>query len=104
MKDITFIYITCPTSDHAKKIAKHLIELRMVACGNFFPVTSLYRWEGKIVDEEEVVLILKTSEKFYDSILKEVEKMHPYTIPCIAKISGNINEKYSTWLEGEIKK
>jgi periplasmic divalent cation tolerance protein len=95
---VIFIYITNPTKRVAKKIAKHLLQKRLIACANIFPINSLYWWEGKICDEKEFVLIAKTVEKNFEKVKNEVEKIHPYSIPCITKISVTPNKKYLNWL------
>jgi periplasmic divalent cation tolerance protein len=97
-----FIYITNPTKKVAKRIAKHLLQKRLIACANIFPINSLYWWEGKICDEKEFVLIAKTIEEKFEKIKKEVEKIHPYSIPCIVKIRTTPNEKYLDWLVKEL--
>lgn len=99
-----FVYITNPTKKEAKKIAKHLLEKRLIACANIFPINSLYWWQGKINDEDEFVLIAKTIESNFKKIKKEVEKIHSYKTPCIIKIPVILNKKYSNWLKKEIKK
>ena len=98
-----FIYITASTKKEAKKIATHLLEKRLIACANIFPINSLYWWENKIVDENEVVLIAKTKESNFKKVKSEVEKIHSYTIPCIIKIPVNANRKYLDWIKSEIK-
>ena len=98
-----FIYITASTKKEAKKIATHLLKKRLIACANIFPINSLYWWENKIVDENEVVLIAKTKESNFKKVKSEVEKIHSYTIPCIIKFPVNANRKYLDWIKSEIK-
>jgi len=99
-----FIYITNPTCEEARKIAKHLLERRLIGCAHIYSnVNSLYWWKGKIVDENEFILIAKTVEENYEKIKNEVERMHSYSVPCIIKISVSSNKKYFDWLRGEIK-
>lgn len=96
------VYITNPTKEEAKKIAEHLIQEKLIACANIFPIESLYTWEGKVADEGEFVLLGKTREENYDNIIAEVEKIHSYDIPCILKIPMEANGKYEDWLEKEL--
>ncbi|MDO8507708.1 MAG: divalent-cation tolerance protein CutA [bacterium] len=96
------VYITNPTKEEAKKIAEHLIEKKLIACANIFPMESLCMWEGKLADEEEFVLLGKTKEENYKKIADEVEKIHSYDVPCILKISMEANGKYQNWLESEL--
>lgn len=101
--NFVFIYITNPTKKEAKKIAQYLLKKRLIACANIFPISSLYWWKGKIVDEKEVVLIGKTIGANFEKIKKEVEKIHSYSIPCIIKIPVSSNKKYFNWLKKEVK-
>lgn len=103
MKPI-FVYITNPTKREAEKIARHLLEKRLIACANIFPVESLYWWKRKIEKAKEFVLIGKTKEKNYRRIIKEVEKIYSYSIPCVAKFPVDFNEKYKKWLIRETGK
>ncbi len=104
MINFIYIYITNPTQEEAKKIAKHLIEKKLIACANIFgPINSIYPWQDKIANENEFVLIAKTLNKNFNKVVKEVEKIHPYTIPCIVKIPVSSNRKYFDWLKSEIK-
>jgi periplasmic divalent cation tolerance protein len=102
--NFVFIYITNPNKKEAIKIAKHLLKKRLIACVNIFPINSLYWWKNKIVDAKEFTLIAKTSKVNFEKVKKEVEKIHPYDVPCIVKIPVSSNKKYSDWLMGEIKK
>jgi len=104
MTDFVFIYITNPTKKTARKIAKYLLEKRLIACANIFPISSIYHWKGKIVDEAEYVLIAKTLEENFKKVKDEVKKIHPYTVPCIIKIRVSSNKEYFKWLKGELKK
>lgn len=103
MNDFIFIYITNPNKEEARKIAMHLVEKKLIACAVIFDgVNSIYPWEGKIADEEEVILIAKTSEKNFERVKEEVEKIHSYSIPCIVKIPVSSNKKYFDWVKSEI--
>ena len=103
MDNLILLYITNPSKEQAKKIVKHLLEKKLIACANIFPIESLYWWEGKIAEENEFVAIVKTTEKNFEKVKNEVEKLHPYTIPCIIKIPVRSNEKFFNWLKSEVK-
>ncbi len=99
-----FVYITNTTKEEARKISKYLLDKKLIACANIFgPINSIYPWKGKIADEEEFVLICKTIEENFEKVKSEVEKIHSYTVPCIAKIKVEFNKKYADWLLSEIK-
>jgi periplasmic divalent cation tolerance protein len=97
-----FIYITNPTKEVAKKIARYLLKKRLIACANIFSIDSLYWWEGKICSGKEFVLIAKTFEKNFEKVKEEVEKIHPYSVPCVTKIFVKPNKKYLNWLAKEL--
>ncbi len=97
-----FIYVTCADEQQAQKIAMRLLQKRLIACANIFPIKSLYRWEGKIQDGKEFVTILKTRDDKYDVVKEEIERLHSYNVPCITKIKVEPNSSYATWLEGEL--
>ena len=96
------IYITNPTMSEARKTARHIINNKLIACANIFPIERTYPWKGKILEEKEFVLIAKTEGRNYSKIIKEVEKIHPYKVPCIIKIPVRANGKYDKWIKNNI--
>ena len=96
------IYIPCSSEQEAEKIAQQLLEKKLIACANIFPIRSMYWWEGKIAKENEVVLLCKT-EKRYEEVKRVVEEMHSYSIPCILKIDSSVNSKYADWIHSSIR-
>lgn len=104
MARFIFIYITNPSKEEAKKIARHLLDKRLIACANIFGgVDSLYHWKDKIAEEKECILIAKTIEANYEKVKSQIEKIHPYDIPCIVRIPVSSNKSYFDWLKSEIK-
>lgn len=97
------IYITNPSKKHACDIARALLQKRLIACANIFPVESLYWWKGKMVEGKEWVAIFKTEDKKYARIQKEVRATHPYTVPCILKLSVEANKEYVEWVKESIE-
>lgn len=97
-----FIYVTASSLEEAKYIADHLLKERLIACANIFPINSVYRWRGKIKEEQETVLILKTTEDKYITIVDEVTAIHSYETPCITKIRVEPNTTYTRWLLRQI--
>jgi periplasmic divalent cation tolerance protein len=98
--DLLFLYITCPTKELALSLSECAIHGKMAACANIHgPITSVYPWEGKIQQDTEWVLILKTARTQVDSLTEFIEKEHPYQIPCILQmpiVGGNAS--YMQWL------
>jgi periplasmic divalent cation tolerance protein len=98
------VYITHPDMECAREIASHLLAERLIACVNFIPITSMYWWEGKVEDASEVVSIVKTRKENWPRLKAEVEKMHPYKVPCIMRLTAEANKKYGDWIAAETKK
>ena len=108
MRDLLLVYITCDSVEQAKKIGKHLMNKRLCACVNIFPdMQPMFFWPPKtnIIDEsKEVVLITKTTEKKYQELEDEVQKIHSYEVPCIIAIpTAHVSKKYYNWLIGELE-
>ena len=102
------VYIPCDNAETAQKIGQVLLKKRLVACFNIIPkILSGSYWppkENKIENSEESVLIVKSLDNKYGKIKEEIEKIHPYKLPCIMSLKvKDINEKYLNWLKGEIR-
>lgn len=78
------VYITAPR-EAAADIASTLVEDRLAACVNRVDCASTYRWEGEIHDDEETILLAKTTADQYDDLVERVEAIHPYDVPCIER-------------------
>lgn len=103
MSKMVFLYVTNESSSEAKKIAKYLLEKRMIGCANIYPVNSIYQWEGEISDDEEYVLIVKTTKEKCEQVRNEIAKIHPFDTPCILKLDVDPNEKYMEWIKNELE-
>jgi periplasmic divalent cation tolerance protein len=99
---IGLIYITAPSIAEAEKISKILIDTRLAACTNIFPIKSMYLWENEMKDEKEVVLIAKTLHPNYELIKEEVKKIHSYKIPCVLMIKAEVNKEYYDWIKSQV--
>ncbi|HMK54250.1 MAG TPA: divalent-cation tolerance protein CutA [Methanobacteriaceae archaeon] len=97
----SLIYVTTSGENESKKIARILLEEKLAACANIIPsMKSFYWWEGKIEEDEESILILKTRSENLDNIIKRVKDIHSYDIPCVLEILiNNGSEDYLKWLE-----
>lgn len=103
MHNATFLYVVCQSEAQACTIGHVLLEKHLAACINRFPVASSYWWQGTIVQDQEFVLLIKTIETLYELAVKEIEQLHSYQVPCIAKINVHVNESFGQWLENECK-
>ncbi len=100
---MTLVYIVCKDAVEAEKLSLRLLKKRLIACANIFPIRSLYRWKGKIMNEAENVIIAKTSEKNFNKVVNEARKIHSYKIPCILKIDSSANKDFEKWADKEMK-
>ncbi len=89
----------------AKQIAKYLLAKRLVACANIFKINSVYRWAGKIKDDEEYGMIMKTRKANIKKIINEIKEKHSYEVPCIISVSiANGNKQFLDWIAEETEK
>ena len=95
-------YVICKDKKEAEKIALHLLRKRLIACANMFPIRSMYLWDGKIANENEYFLILKTNEKNFRKAAAEIKRIHSYQIPCILKVNAKANKEYENWADMEM--
>jgi|SRR3989338_5085265 len=93
-----FLYVTVPNKKEAVLLVKSLLHDKSIACANFFPIHSIYQWKGKMEQQSEIALILKTTRKKKALVRKGIESLHSYAIPCIAEISVKPNQKYGDWM------
>ena len=81
------IYVTVKDLPEAKAIAARLLEARLIACANILDsMHSIYRWEGKVCDSREVLLLAKTIEDKIPEVVDAVREMHSYELPAIVAI------------------
>jgi len=96
------IYTILPDKAITKKIARTLVGENLVACANFFPIESIYRWKNKLNEDKEYALIMKTRKSLYRKVEKKIKELHPYEIPAI--VSYEIVEglsSYLSWIQKE---
>jgi len=98
-----FIYVTAGDEEEAKKLARELLESKLVACVNMFPIKSMYWWEGKIEEEKEVGMILKTKAERFKELRERIKETHSYETPCICAFAVDDGLKeYFDWIESSL--
>jgi periplasmic divalent cation tolerance protein len=101
--DAIVVMTTLASTDEAVKLVRALLERRLVACGTVLPGgRSLYRWQGKIADEQEAVVLLKTRSARLETLQLAFAELHPYKVPELLALpvtAGNV--KYLEWINGE---
>jgi periplasmic divalent cation tolerance protein len=100
MSDELIILVTAPNRDEAARIARSLVSERLAACVNIIAgVESVYRWEGKVTEDSESLMIIKTTEDRYKAVESRVRELHSYTVPeVIALRIERGSEAYLRWL------
>jgi len=98
--DVVLIYVTAKDSNEAKSIGQTLVEEKLVACANIIDnMTSFYRWDDKVQEDKEAILILKSSNHNVERITNRIKDLHSYECPCVLTIpiSGG-NQNYLEWI------
>ena len=106
MSELIVVFVTCGSEEEALKIANALIEEHLAACTNLVsPIRSIYRWEGKIWDEKECLLIIKTQKQRFEELEKKVKSLHSYSVPEIISLPIAVgSSSYLNWLVEMTKK
>jgi periplasmic divalent cation tolerance protein len=103
MPEYIVVLITAPNEEEAAKIAKELVGGQLAACVNIIRgLRSLYRWQGKMEDENEVLMVAKTRRELFEGLQKKVKELHSYSVPeIIALPIVEGSEEYLKWLGEE---
>src|ERR687887_1554449 len=81
------ILITAASEEEATTIGRALVERKLAACANVVPgIRSIFRWEGKVTEEKEVLLLVKSRNESFDEIEKAVKGLHSYEVPEVIGI------------------
>jgi len=101
--DAVVLLTTVATADEGATLVRALLDRRLIACGTLLPAArSLYRWEGKIADEQETVILLKTRSAVVHAIEAAFAELHPYKVPELLALEVRWGlEKYVQWINDE---
>ncbi|HXG18870.1 MAG TPA: divalent-cation tolerance protein CutA [Methylomirabilota bacterium] len=103
MTDAIVIFVTTGSEAEAETIAQALVESHLAACVNILsPIRSIYRWEGKIADDKEWLLLIKTHQDRFSAVEAQVKALHSYQTPeviALPVVQGA--EEYLQWLVAE---
>jgi periplasmic divalent cation tolerance protein len=98
------MYVTVSDEVEGKKIAKILLEKKLIACANLYPIDSLYNWEGSLQEDKEIAIIMKTRSELVEELIEELKSIHSYDVPCIVSweiVKGN--PEYLSWVKDETR-
>ena len=101
--DALVVLTTVASPDEGVTLVNALLDRRLVACGTLLPASrSLYRWQGKVADEAETVILLKTRSACLDALRVAFEELHPYKVPELLALEVTAGtEKYLGWIASE---
>jgi periplasmic divalent cation tolerance protein len=105
MTDVLLVLVTTPSPEKAVEIARALVEERLAACGNVVPgLRSVFRWEGKVQEEGEALLLLKTTRARFEALRERVLSLHPYQVPEVIALPVDAGSApYLAWIEAETR-
>jgi len=97
------VFITAPNEKEAAAISRTLVEERLAACANIIPtVRSIYRWQGSVEDEQEVLMIVKTKKSLFERLKQRVKELHSYEVPEIIGLPlAEGSKEYLDWIGQE---
>ncbi|WP_133499447.1 divalent-cation tolerance protein CutA [Cognatilysobacter terrigena] len=87
---VAVLHCTCPDAATADRIAAALVDERLAACVQQLPgVRSTYRWEGRVEQADEILLLIKTAKNRIPAVIARVQAMHPYDVPELLAIDAS---------------
>jgi periplasmic divalent cation tolerance protein len=98
------VLTTLATENEARALVTALVAERLVACGTLLPAArSIYRWEGAVAEETEVMVVLKTDAAKWDALCRAVRAKHPYQVPELLALPVERGlDLYLSWLASEV--
>ena len=101
--DAIVVLTTVSNDEEAVTFVRALLDRRLIACGTLLPgARSIYRWQGKVADEREVLVLLKTRSARVDALQEAFKELHPYKVPELLVLAVDTGlEKYLEWINGE---
>ena len=98
------VLTTLSTEDDARRLTRALLEARLIACGTLLPgARSIYRWEGTVREESEVVVLLKTDVSRWEALSAAIRELHPYRVPELLALPVDRGlDLYLSWLTSEV--
>jgi len=101
--DVCIVMTTVADAEQAKALARAVIEVRLAACAQTLAISSCYRWDGKIVEEGERMILFKTVAAQYAALETFLLERHPYDTPEIVRLPvDGVSGKYRDWLVSEV--
>lgn len=104
MTEYRLVLTTAGSKEEARRIAHAMVERRLAACVNIVPqIESVYRWQGKVEEAQEWLLLIKTTSAAFQRIRDTIKELHSYDLPeCISVAIEAGSSAYLKWLEGSV--
>ena len=104
MTDYRLLYLTVPTAESGRALARRMVEERLAACAHLFPAgESFYRWEGKLMEEAELVIVAKTRADIAEAAIARIAEWHEYEVPCVLSLPIDAGHMpFLRWIDGEV--
>lgn len=101
---VLVVLVTAPSAEKAEEIARTVVEERLAACVNVLPaVRSVYRWEGKVQDDAEALMVVKTRADAFERLRERIVSLHPYDCPEVVALPVvTAHAPYLEWLAGAV--
>ena len=98
------VLVTAPGAEKAAELGRALVEARLAACANVIPaVRSIYRWENKVCDEPEALLMIKTHRRCFEALKERVLALHPYQCPEVIAVPIELGHAaYLEWIASSL--
>ena len=105
MSDVVVVLVSVPSAEKGAEIARLLVEEKLAACANLLPaMRSIYRWRDAVQDEQESLLLIKTTGAGFDALRARVVELHPYEVPEVLALpveAGHL--PYLDWLRSSVE-
>lgn len=104
MADVRLVLTTVGVYEKAEDLARALVERRLAACVNIVgPMRSIYRWQGKVEDQQEYLLLIKTTSDHMAELAAAFADLHPYELPERVEIGvAGGSAAYLTWIADQV--
>lgn len=105
MSDAIVVFMTSANADEARHIASALVERQLAACVQILPeIESVYRWNGAVQRDKEILILAKTTAARFDDLEKAVREIHSYDTPEIVAVRmSEVSEPYRAWLADNVR-
>lgn len=99
------VYVTAPNRDEALALARSVVGERLAACANVLgDITSVYWWDGKLNEDAEVALVLKTRAERVEALTARLRQLHSYSCPCVVALPITAgNPDFLAWIGAETR-